>query len=669
MYLLLFVQNSPDLFILIKSFTMKKQFTIVSALAITLASTGVFAQKNKEKEINLDEVVISATKFKLKKEKIGKVITKITQKEIENNAGKTVLELLNNVSGIEIKGLNSNPGEIRGTYIRGGRSRQVLVLIDGVPVSDPTGINQEYDLRLLALNQIESIEVLTGASSALYGSGAAIGVINIVLKKGKKNDISATYEVSLGTNSAANSNSLRLLDRNQNLSVNGRLEKFNYLATINVSGVDGMSSAKSKTAENFSSDPFYNTSGLVKLGYEFSKQFNVETFVNYDSFEYTYDTGAYNNSDINKGENRQVRVGVKPSFSYNKGKAYIQASFNDVNRKLNSFNSFSNLVNAYDYTGESVYVDAVNRLTFLNGKYQLITGLNYQKHNNKTISDFGNIDEDLANFHTVDPYASFVFNADNGVNVNFGGRLNNHSNYGNHFVYDANVSYNFNVESVRVKALTSYSTAFIAPSTYQLFSQYGNLDLNPESSATFELGFEASHKQFIQFDAVYFNRSVEDAIIFVSLPVSPWTSSYENAIGNTKVSGVETNLIVTPLDVLKVQLGYTSITKDTDADYIPKNKIIANVEVTPFENAFVSLVYKNVGERTYYDKWGTFGAASTDVILPSYSLFDVNANYKLLNDTVTFFGTISNIFNENYEETLGYTTRGRNFKLGLRLQF
>ncbi len=52
------------------------------------------------------------------------------------------------------------------------------------------------------------------------------------------------------------------------------------------------------------------------------------------------------------------------------------------------------------------YVDAVNRLTFLNGKYQLITGLNYQKHNNKTISDFGNIDEDLANFHTVDPYAS-----------------------------------------------------------------------------------------------------------------------------------------------------------------------------------------------------------------------------------------------------------------------
>mgnify|MGYP005989710045 CR=1 FL=1 len=648
---------------------MKKQFTIVGALAISLASTSVFAQKTQEKEINLDEVVITATKFKLEKEKIGKVITKITQQEIQNNAGKTVLELLNNVSGIEIKGLNSNPGEIRGTYIRGGRSRQVLVLIDGIPVSDPSGINQEYDLRLLSLNQVESIEVLKGASSTLYGSGAATGVINIILKKGKGKDVSATYEVSLGTNNDANSKSLRLQDRNQNVSVSGSLNNFNYLATFNVSGVDGMSSAKSKTNQAFSTDPFYNTSGLVKLGYKFNNQFNLESFVNYDKFEYSYDAGAYNNSDINKGNNRQVRVGIKPSYKYARGDVYVQASYNEVNRGLNTFNSFANLVNVYDYTGESVNVDLVNRLSFSEGSYQLITGINYQKHNNKTISDFGNIDKDLANFNTVDPYVSLVYNSSYGLNVNVGSRLNHHSNYGDHFVYDANVSYNFNIESVAVKALSSYSTAFIAPSTYQLFSQYGNLDLTPESSGTFELGFEASYDKLIQFDAVYFNRSVEDAIIFVSLPVAPWTSSYENAIGKTKVNGIEANVTITPLDKLKVQLGYTSINKDTNADYIPKNKLFANVEVSPFNNAFVSLVYKNVGERTYFDKWGSFGAAGADVVLPSYNLLDLNANYKLLEGTFTFFGTLSNIFNQDYEETLGYTTRGRNFKLGVRLQF
>lgn len=648
---------------------MKKQLTIVGALAISLASTSVFAQKSQEKEIELDEVVITATKFKLEKEKIGKVITKITQKEIQNNAGKTVLELLNNVSGIEIKGLNSNPGEIKGTYVRGGRSRQVLVLIDGVPVSDPSGINQEYDLRLLSLNQIESIEVLKGASSVLYGSGAATGVINVILKKGKGKDISATYEVSLGTNNDADSKSLRLQDRNQNVSINGRVNNFNYLATFNVSGVDGMSSAKSKTTESFSSDPFNNTSGLMKLGYKFNKQFKLESFVNYDTFEYTYDAGAYNNSDINTGTSKQVRVGVKPSYSYANGDAYVQASYNEVNRGLNSFNSYANLVNVYEYTGESVNIDAVNRLTFAAGTYQLITGVNYQKHNNKTVSDFGNIDKDLANFNALDPYVSLVYNSDYGLNVNVGSRLNHHSNYGDHVVYDANVSYNFKIESVAVKALSSYSTAFIAPSTYQLFSQYGNLNLNPESSNTFEFGFEASHNKLIQLDAVYFNRSVEDAIIFVSLPASPWTSSYENATGKTKVNGIEANLTIRPLDKLKLRFGYTSITKDANADYIPKDKLIANVEVSPFSNAFVSLVYKNVGERTYFDKWGSFGTAGANVVLPSYNLLDINANYKLLDGTVTFFGTLSNIFNEDYEETLGYSTRGRNFKLGLRLQF
>ena len=181
---------------------MKKQLLIVGVLALNLANTNLFAQKKetqKEKVETLNEVVITATKFKSKKENTGKVIYEITQKDIVNNAGKTVIELLNNIPGIEIKGANSNASEPRSTYVRGGRSRQVLVLIDGVPVSDPSLISQEYDLRLLSLNQVESIEILKGASSTLYGSGAATGVINIILKKSLKDAISGTYEVSLGT--------------------------------------------------------------------------------------------------------------------------------------------------------------------------------------------------------------------------------------------------------------------------------------------------------------------------------------------------------------------------------------------------------------------------------------------------------------------------------------
>ena len=87
----------PDLIVKFNQKLMKKVSLIITAMAIALTSTSALAQ---EKEIELKEVVISATKFKLEKEKVGKVIYKITQKEIQQNTGKTVIELLNNLPGI-----------------------------------------------------------------------------------------------------------------------------------------------------------------------------------------------------------------------------------------------------------------------------------------------------------------------------------------------------------------------------------------------------------------------------------------------------------------------------------------------------------------------------------------------------------------------------------------
>jgi len=645
---------------------MKKLVGSICVLAIGLIGTSTNAQ---EKGIELDEVVISATKFNLKKEHTGKVIYVISQKEIQNAAGKSVVALLNNIPGVEIKGSNSNASEIRGTYVRGGRSRQVLVLIDGVPVSDPTGVSQEYDLRMLSLNQIESIEVLKGASSTLYGSGAATGVINILLKKASKNEISAVYEATLGTHNSSETNSVRLLDRNQNVSISGTLNKLNYLAYFSVTGVDGMSAAKSNSNSSFSNDPFYSKSGLFKAGLQVSDDIKIETFLNYDAFEYTYDAGAYTDSEINNGEQKQVRFGIRPSLKYNGGEVYVLASLNDLSRTLHSYNSYAKAINTFGFKGKSIHVDVVNKLDFFEEKFQLITGLNYQKHDNNTTSDFGNINSDVANFSTVDPYVSLVYVSDFGLNTSVGARYNMHSEYGNHLVYDASASYGLlKNETTVVKALATYGTSFIAPSIYQLFSQYGNVDLDPETNKTLEVGVEASYQQLVQLNAVYFNRTEENAIVFKSLFTAPW-GVYDNAATTVKVSGIETAITVTPIEKVRLQIGYTYTNKDANADYIPKHKLTANLEVIPFKNAVFSLLYKNVGERTYFDQWGSFGTAGVDVVLPTYNLLDVNANYKLLDETVTVFASMTNLFNEDYEETLGYTTRGRNFKLGIRLQF
>ena len=648
---------------------MNKQLLIVSVLACSFVSTSLFAQKNvaqKENVEMLNEVVVTATKFNLKKENTGKVIHVITQKQLQQNAGKTVIEILNTIAGIDVKGVNANASEPRSINIRGGRSRQVLVLIDGVPVTDQSAINQEFDLRLLAVSQIETIEILKGASSTLYGSGAATAVINVILKKASKDSVSGSFETSFGTNNSTKSSNSGLADKNQNINLNGTLGNFNFLASFSITGVDGMSSAKSTTNTVFENDSFYSKNALLKLGYKINDKVNITSFLNYDTFEYDFDAAAFSDSEVNMGDQEQFRVGIRPNYTYNKGELYMLASINSVKRNFNSFNAFSNTLDSYQYNGESINLDLVNKYEFSN-QFQLITGVNYQEHSNNTITPFGTIEKDIANFNTLDPYASVVYISDYGLSANIGGRLNVHNVYGNQFVYDGNLAYSLlNSKETSVKVLTSYSTAFIAPSLYQLYDGYsGNIDLNPETNQTFEVGFDATFKEKIQLDVVYFNRKEVDAIIYNNT-----TYSYGNS--SSDASGLELNVRVAATSFLSINSSYTYIdSNDLEDfnDYIPANKFVAGIDITPFENAFLNVTYRNVGERTIFDRYGSFGTLGDDVILEEYQVLDFMANYKVLEDTVTFFIAATNLLNEDYDDIFGYETRGRNYKVGVRLQF
>ena len=650
---------------------MKKSKNVcVAVVSLCLFGTQLFSQeKAQEKKMEqLEEIVISATKFELKKENTGKVIYKISQKDIQRNAGKSVIELLNNVLGIEIRGVNSNPGEPRSTYIRGGRSRQALVLIDGIPLSDPTGIEQSYDLRLISLNQIESIEILKGASSTLYGSGAGTGVINIILKKATENRVSGVYEVSLGTNATSKNSTSSLNDKNQNISINGTLDKLKYNAFFNITGNSGFSSAKSTLTIPFEEDTYSSNNGFLKLGYEFNTQLRMDAFLNYDEFDYTFDAGAFNDSDVNLGNQEQFRIGIRPRLKYKKGEVFLNASINSLDRSFESFNSFSGGTNVFIYKGTSVNLDFVNKYEFTKN-FQLITGINYQKHENESISDFGNIDPDLANFNVVDPYVSAVYITDFGLSINAGSRLNIHSNYGNNFVYDTNLAFGIvKNETINLKLISSYSTAFIAPSLYQLYSDYGATNLAPETNRTFEFGFDSKLGKQWALSAVYYNRLEENKVIFLNLPTPPY-GMYANALETIDVSGIEADVTFTISEELITTVGYAFVDKTSDIDYIPKNKLTASFVVNPIKNLAISTMFKNVGKRSLFDAYGSFGEAGKDVVLPSYSLLDMNVNYKVLEGKVLFFGSITNLLNEEYEETIGFNTRGRNFKMGIRIQF
>ena len=87
------------------------------------------------------------------------MITKIKQADLQHQQGKSIAEIINATAGIEINGTKSNAGQNLNYYIRGGRNRQVLVLIDGIAITDASQIANDYDLRLLNADQVEISEL------------------------------------------------------------------------------------------------------------------------------------------------------------------------------------------------------------------------------------------------------------------------------------------------------------------------------------------------------------------------------------------------------------------------------------------------------------------------------------------------------------------------------
>ncbi len=642
---------------------MNKKRNAFGVLCLGISLVGFAQQQMDSVQVQqLDQVVITDSKFKLKRENSGKVITKITQAELQHQQGKSIAEIINATAGIEINGTKSNAGQNLNYYVRGGRNRQVVVLIDGVALTDASQISNDYDLRLLNANQVESIEILKGASSTLYGSGAATAVINIKLKEASKKPISANFRSVIGSNQSQNDKAYHAEDFRNSVSVNGTVNKFNYLASFGNQFTNGLSSLSSIETDK---DAFNAINGNFKLGYEFSNAFKMNLYGSFDDFKADFDD-SYSGSEIDDVfETDQYRIGISPEFKYKNGSITLNAAYNNTKRTINS--SYPAI-----YKAESFVSDVFNRYQF-NNKFYTVQGLNLQKNNMESFaipygsSDFEqSIDPDKAKFTIIDPYANVVYISDFGLNINAGARLNNHSEYGSHLVYSLNPSFKKTMNFGYIKALTSYSTAYITPSLYQLFEPtYGNTNLKPEENTTIELGTELNIKDKALFSIVYFNRKETNFINFVDL--GSYVYKYKNVDDSFNANGIEFtgDFVLSKELKIKSNATYTHVEDDLNLR-IPEIKVNASILYNVSNRTFMSLSYQFNDERTDA-VFNDITYATDQITLNSYDLLDFYISHKLINNKILLFANVTNILNEKYEELYGYSTLGRNVSLGLNI--
>lgn len=646
---------------------MKKNSTISAFFA--LVATCAWAQEQDSVKVNpLQEVVISDTKFAQSKEKSGKIIEVISAKDLEKKTGQSLATVLSQVTGVEINGNQSANGKNLGYYIRGGKNRQVLILIDGIPVTDASGISLEYDLRLLPVEQVESIEVMKGAASTLYGTGAATGVINITLKKGAKKEIEGNAYLNIGSNNTSDDKKYNGQDFNQGISVNGNYKKVNYFAGINSTETGNMSQiAPPNESVAYEDDRFSRQNAIAKFGFKATERLSLNFFGNYDrlknGYDLTYDNTGSNDSPINTTTSEQVRFGFSPKYKYQKGEFILNSGFNKIVRDYTEFNSFSGTTDSSVYESRNVVLDGVNKYN-INKDFAVILGVNYQFNDMLSETPFGNIDNQSTKFNIVDGYATLVYHFDFGLNINAGGRLNNHSAYGNNFVYNFNPSYNFKT-SFPLKLVASYSTAYITPSLYQLYSEYGNANLTPEKNATAEAGFETRLlAEKLRLEAIAFYRDQTNSIDFFFNP-DTFESYYINISGTNKAKGIETELTYELTSQVTLNANYTFTQVDKDLDrLIPKHKANVSFDYQPNSRTLLNVNYQYFDTRNdaFFDG-NTFTV--TGVKLDSYQLLNFLAKYELIKGRMTVFATATNMLNETFVENIGYSTRGRNFKLGL----
>jgi vitamin B12 transporter len=646
---------------------MNNKIVRISALFVLMSSCA-FAQKKDTivSKNQLEEVVISDSKFDLPKEKSGKVITKITSDDLKKRSGENIASILSSVAGVEINGSQSVAGKNLGVYIRGGKNKQVLVLIDGIPVTDASGISFEYDLRLLPVDQVESIEIMKGAASTLYGTGAATGVINIVLKKASKKSIQGNVYFNAGTNNTSFTSKSSIQDFNQGFSISGNREKFNYFASLNSTETDGMSQiAPINPNLVFEADRFSRVNYLAKFGYKANDKITLDFFGNMDQIYNEFDGGFDNtdtgDTDLNQSESKQYRFGFVPNYKYNKGQFILNSSFNKMERIYGQFNSYSSTVDQFKYESRSINIDGYNKYE-ISKAFFIVSGTQYQFHDMGTASPYGGLAREKTKFNMIDPYLTGVFTSDFGLNLNVGARLNVHSEYGNQMVYNANPSYGF--ESLPLKILGSISTAFVAPSLYQLYSEYGNEMLTPEKNTTIETGFETQFlDKKIKLNVVGFYREQNNFIGFSS------AYKYINIEGINKAKGIESEISFVINERIKWFSNYTFTQVDIALDrLIPKHKLNSSLDIELNKRAFFNINYRYVDTRNdaFYDA-NSF--SNQNISLGSYQLVNASARYELVKNRMTVFGSVTNVLNSNFVENIGYSTLGRNFKLGININF
>ncbi|WP_413736594.1 TonB-dependent vitamin B12 receptor BtuB [Sodalis sp. RH21] len=618
----------------------KTKNTVLVALSVTAFSG--WAQDNDTQNSRSEAMVVSANRFPQPVSSVLAPNSVITRDDIDRGQIKSVAEALGRLPGVDIAQYGGL-GQQSSLFIRGSNSSHALVLIDGVRMNQ-AGISGSSDLSQIPISLVQRIEYIRGPRSAVYGSDAIGGVVNIITTREQPGTTLSAGMGSHGYQTYDGSTQQKLGD-DTTATVAG-----NYTYTH---GFD----VKANMPDNYGDpaqpdrDGFMSKALFASLDHNFNEQFSgFARAYGYDNRSGYDGTFGYNDpahydalADTRQLYSRNYDTGLRFQegiyasqliFSYNHTQDY------NYDPKYGPYSASATLDDSKQYN-----VQWGNTLQVAHGTAS--AGVDWQKQTTEPGTGYladGYEQRNTGLYATTQQ----LFGP---VTLEGAVRGDDNSQFGWHGTWQTSAAWEF-IEGYRL--IGSYGTAYKGPNLSQLYSGFGgNKDLNPEESKQWEGGVEGLTGPLTWRVSAY--RNDIDNLIDYDMP----TETYKN-IGKARIKGVEwTGSVYTGPLQHRLTLEYLD-PRDATTNQILARRAKQQVKYQlDWQVADIdwSMNYRYLGER-YDTNYNT----SERVRMGGVSLWDIAASYPLTTH-LTVRGRIANLFDKEYETAYGYQTAGREFYL------
>lgn len=588
----------------------------------------------------LPEIVITAGRLVQPKDQVGSAVTVITREEIEKSGASQLYDVIKQTPGISVN-RNGGPGATSTVRIRGSEAGEVRVMIDGVYVNDPSGANTEFDFNSTLLSSVERIEILRGPQSALYGSDAMGGVINIITKKGD-GPLRTTGLVEYGSYET----------HREALGASGAMGDWNYA----LNGENFVTDGFSRSSRGKEDDGARNQNVNAALGWQASDVLRFDASGYYTHLYSEYDPSATVDgpSYFNKITRTGRLASTLKSFG-GKWEHMVSVQAAETERDQVQPNSAAQRYSAFD--GLQLTGEYQNNLK-LRTRDILTTGYVYERleaeNSNTTNAGVTTLNVDDA-YNTDSIYGQYLLGLTDTTTLTFGGRHDDHSEFGTANTYRITASQELRATDTILRG--SAGTGFKAPTLYQLFHPtFGNANLAPEESKGYDLGIDQYWlERDLQTSLTLFYNTYENLIAFQG-------GGYQN-VTRANTRGVEASVDYDITDRWSASANYTYLLTEDEATgrvlrRRPKHSFGASVDYKVAGSyrlgadmrALSPLVDNATGSKIYVDGFATL---------------DLRATYDI-SDHVSAYVRAENIFDRDYQEALNYNAPGRSFYVGLK---